>query len=280
MAVPNNPAEALARLLRSVTQSGQNNFGSAWASVLGASITSAEFVRRHSAVVDLVSEIQTFLESLAEDDELRVQHLGDMPAYYNAVVYHGDWNQNMNIGALIDDPHIRLLASLGTVIKYRGVVPVVADADVAKLRESLQEWEEMLSEAELPEGIEGEIRAQLAAIHDLLGQADNLGYGPALKEVETLFGEAVRIAKYVEDAKKLAACVTGLFEFLTHLHVGDYGSAVNALEGAFEMMGQALHTAHQQNKPIKAIESAQQPALEAGPNNTVDAEVVEQEPPA
>jgi hypothetical protein len=115
----------------------------------------------------------------------------------------------------------------------------------------------------------------LAAIHDLLGQADRLGYGPVVKEVESLFGKAVRLAKYVEDTKKLSACITGIFEFLTHLHVADYGSAANALSGAFSMMGDALHTAHQQNKPLKAIESAQQPALEAGPNDAVDAEVVD-----
>jgi hypothetical protein len=265
VAVPNNPAEALATLLRKVTQSGQRSFGAAWATVLNAQITSAEFARSHSAVVGLVSEIQTFLESLRDDDELRVHHLSDMPTYYAAVVHHGDWNAHINTATLIGDQQIRLLASLGIAIKYREVFPVVRDADVAKLRESLQEWEEMLKEAELPEGIEGEIRAQLAAIHDLLGQADNLGYGPAVKEVETLFGKAVRITKYVDDTKKIAGCVTGLFEFLTHLHVGDYGSASNALTGAFSMMGEALHTANRQNKPLKAIESAQQPALESGP---------------
>lgn len=276
MAVPNNPAQALAALLQKVTQSGKPSFGEAWGTVLGANSTSAEFARRHSAVVGLVNEIQIFLESLPEDDELRVDHLRDMPTYYSAVVYHGDWNTRLNPGTLINDQQIRLLASLGRDIRHRGVYPVVTDADVAKLRESLQAWEEMLDGADLPEGINGEIRAQLAAIRDLLSQADILSYGPAVKEVETLFGKAVRIAKYVEDGKKIAGCVTGLFEFLTHLSVGDLPSTMNALVGAFSVMGEALQTAHQQRRPQKAIESAGRPALEAPPGEPfVDAEVVD-----
>lgn len=281
MAVPNNAAQALAALLQQVTQSGKPSFGEAWGLVLGADINSAEFGRRHAAVVGLVSEVQTFLESLPADDELRVNHLSDMPTYYSAVVYRGDWGTRLNPASLINETHIRLLSSLGTAIKYRGVAPVVTHTDVSKLRETLQEWEEMLNEASLPEGIEGEIRAQLAAIHDLLGQADRLGYGPAVKEVETLFGKAVRIAKYVEDGTKIAGCVTGLFEFLTHLSVGNLPSTLNALVGAFSVMGEALQTAHQQHRPPKAIESARQPALEALPGDpVVDAEVVDEHEPS
>lgn len=274
MAVPNNPAEALARLLRSVTQSGQNTFGNAWAVVLDAPVTSSEFVLRHSAVVGLVSEVQTYLESLPADDELRDQHLEDMPIYYGVVVYHGDWNQQLqSVAALIADTQLRLLAALGTTIKYRGVFPDIAEADVDKLRETLHEWETMLDEATLPEGIDGEIRAQLATIHELLGQADKLGYGPLVKEVETLFGKAVRVAKYVEDAKKVTACVTGLFGFLTHLHVGDYASAANVLTAGFQMMGEALQTAHTEANPMRAIESGPQvPELEAGTRSDEEAE--------
>jgi hypothetical protein len=279
VAVPNNAAEALERLLWAFAQSGTNKFGDAWVSVLDAQLDSVEFVQQHSAVVELVSEIQTFLESLPADDELRERHLSDMPVYYKVVVYRGDWNGAVNIGALIEPTYIRLLGALGTAIRYRGVVPVVTDTDVAKLKESLSDWEDLLNETELPEGIHADIRAQLATIHDLLGQADKLGYGPVVKEVETLFGKAVRAAKYVEDAKKVATCLGGLFEFLTHLNIGDYGSAANALVGVFSMMGDALHTAQQQNRPTKAIEGARQPALETGRNDTVDAEVVDDDEP-
>jgi hypothetical protein len=275
--VPNNPAAALERLLWEFTQSGLNKFGAAWGAVLDAPIDSAAFVGRHSAVVGLVSDLQMFLEALPPDDQLRKRHLPDMPLYYNAVVWHGDWNAPVNIAGLIDETRIRLLGSLGDVIKYRGVVPEVSEADVTELRKSLKGWEDLLNEAVLPEGIAAEIRTQLATIHDLLGQVEKLGYGPVIKEVETLFGKAVRLAKYVEDAKKVATCATGLFEFLTHLHVGDYGQSANALVGAFSMMGEALSTAHHEAHPLKAIDSSQQPALEAKPHDIVDAEVVDED---
>jgi hypothetical protein len=174
----------------------------------------------------------------------------------------------------------RVDAGLSSVEVRRGVVPQVSDADADQLRESLQQWETMLDEAVLPEGIEEEVRAQLAAIYDLLGQVEVLGYGPVVKEVESLFGKGVRLAKYVDDAKKLAGCVTGLFAFLTHLSVNDWGEATNVLVGAFQMMGEALDIAHQKQHTMKAIESKQQPALEAKPADAEDyVEVVDEREP-
>lgn len=202
-----------------------------------------------------------------------------MPTYYGAVVWHGDWNAQMNPAKLINESSIRLLGGLGDVMKYRHVAPEVTDDDLTKLHESLQQWEAMLDETTLPEGVEAEIRAQLATIHDLLGQADKLGYGPVVREAETLFGKALRLAKVVENADKIATCVTTLFEFITHLQVRDYGQAANVLTGAFSMMGEAIEAAREETIPQKAIGRARQRELEAGPSGTVDAEVVDEHGP-
>ena len=67
----------------------------------------------------------------------------------------------------------------------------------------------------------------------------------------------MRALKVATDVSSVITCVTGLFQFLTHLSVGDYGSAVNSLTGAFSMMGEALHVAQQQVAGPKALDSAE-----------------------
>lgn len=276
MEPPNNPAEALDRLLWKVTQSDQTTFGTVWANILQAGVGSLEFVNRHSAVIGLVRELQLFLDALPEGHELKTRHLADVPAYYTAVVSPTDWNATIKPPTIIDANLIKLLGGLGTTLKVMAAGTVMDEADVAKLEASLNEWEAMLETAGLPDGLTDQIRAQVQKVRDLLAQTDNLGYGPVIQESQSLLGYGIRALKLAKNVRAVATCVVGLFEFIAHVQVQDWGAAANALTGAFSVMGEALDVARQTEQSGQlALTRVEQLAIEAAKAADVVTEVVE-----
>ncbi|WAC91152.1 hypothetical protein [Mycobacterium sp. Aquia_213] len=275
MEPPNNPAEALDRLLWKIAQSGQGTFSTIIGEVLGAAVGSSEFVNRHSAVIGLVNELQTFLEALPDGHELKTRHLSDIPSYYNAVMYQGDWGGGIKARTIIDPNLIKLLGGLGTTLKVMSAGTAPVEGDIEKLEASLTEWEAMLDTANLPDGLTDQIRGQVNKIRDLLTQVDNLGYGPVIQESQSLLGYGIRAFKVAKDARSVATCFVGLFEFIAHVQVQDWGSAANAITGAFNIMGEALDTARQTEQGAQlALTRVEQLALEAKKVTDVVDEVV------
>lgn len=274
---PNNPAEALDRLLWKITQSGVAPFNDIIGRVLGAGVGTVEFVNRHSAVVGLVNELQTFLEALPDGHELKSRHLSDVPAYYSAVVYPGDWSSNIKAAGIIDSNLIKLLGGLGTTLKVMAAGTTPVAGDIEKLEAALTEWEAMLESAGLPDGLADQIRGQVKKIRDLLDQVDNLGYGPVIQESQSLLGYGIRALKVAKDLTKVTACVVGLYEFIAHVQVQDWGSAVNVLTGAFNTMGEALNTARENDPGLQlAIKGVEQLAIEAKKVTDVVDELVDE----
>ncbi|MEB3032286.1 hypothetical protein [[Mycobacterium] nativiensis] len=277
MEPPNNPAEALDRLLWKITQSGVASFSTIIGSAVGAGVGTVEFVNRHSAVVGLISELQTFLEALPDGHELKTRHLSDIPAYYNAVVYPGDWNTNLNPINIIDANLIKLLGGLGTTLKVMAAGTMPVAGDVEKLEASLTEWEAMLESAGLPDGLADQIRGQVKKIRDLLTQVDNLGYGPVIQESQSLLGYGIRALKVAKDVGQVATCVVGLFGFIAHVQVQDWGSAANVLTGAFNTMGEALNTARETDQGLQlALNGVERLAIEAKKVTDVVDEIVDE----
>ncbi|BBX24326.1 hypothetical protein MTER_37370 [Mycolicibacter terrae] len=276
MEPPNNPAEALDRLLWKIIQSGVAPFRDIIGNAVGAGVGSVEFVNRHSAVVGLINELQTFLDALPDGHELKTRHLSDMPAYYNAVVYPGDWGANVNPSTIIDANLIKLLGGLGTTLKVMAAGTTPVAADIEKLETSLTEWEAMLESAGLPDGLADQIRGQVKKIRDLLTQVDNLGYGPVIRESQSLLGYGIRALKVAKNVGHVATCYVALFEFIAHVQVQDWGSAANVLTGAFNTMGEALNTARETDQGLQlALNGAEQLAIEAKKVADVIEEVVD-----
>jgi hypothetical protein len=274
---PNNPAEALDRLLWKITQSGTGTFNDIIGTAVEAGVGSVEFVNRHSAVVGLINELQTFLEALPDGHELKTRHLSDMPAYYNAVVYPGDWSANIHASGIIDPNLIKLLGGLGTTLKVMAAGTTPVAGDIEKLEASLNDWEAMLDSAGLPDGLADQIRGQMKKIRDLLTQVDNLGYGPVIQASQSLLGYGIRAFKVAKDVGKVATCFVGLFEFIAHVQVQDWGSATNAITGAFNTMGEALNTARETEQGAQlALTAVEQLALEAKKVADVADEVVDE----
>ncbi len=275
MEPPNNPAEALDRLLWRITQSGRNTFNDIIGEVVGATVGSVEFVNRHTAVLDVVNELQTFLEALPDGHELKTRHLDDIPSYYNAVVFPGDWASTIKPRTIIDPNLIKLLGGLGTTLKVMASGTMPLEGDIEKLEASLNEWEAMLEVAGLPDGLTDQIRAQVKKIRDLLSQVENLGYGPVVQESQNLLGFGIRAFKFAKDVGAVATCVVGLFEFIAHVQVQDWGSAANALTGTFNVMGEALNEARENPQGTQlALTQAEQLAIEAKKGTDVVDEVV------
>jgi hypothetical protein len=285
---PNNPAEALDRLLWRITQSGASSFNDIISEVVGAPVGSVEFVNRHSAVVGLVNELQTFLEALPEGHELKTRHLSDIPAYYNAVVFPGDWGGGLKPRNIIDQNLIKLLGGLGTTLKVMAAGTTPVEGDIERLEASLTDWEAMVESAGLPDGLRDQIRAQVQKIRDLLTQVDNVGYGPVIRESQSLLGYGIRAFKVAKDVGAVATCFVGLFEFIAHVHVQDWSAAANALTGTFTIMGEALSDARSTEQVGQlALTQVEQLALKArevtdvvsDAVEVIEGEVVEDDPP-
>lgn len=255
MEPPNNPAEALDRLLWKITGSSKDTFQAIISEALSADVGTVEFVNRHTAAIGVVRELQALLEGLPEGHELKTRHLEDMPSYYSAVVYPSDWGGGITAYNIIDSKLIKLLGGLGTTLKVMAAGTSPVEGDIEKLEASLNDWEAMLDTANLPDGLTDQIRGQVSKIRDLLTQVDTLGYGPVIHESQSLLGYGIRAMKVARDVGVVATCVIHLFEFISHTQVQDWGSAANAVTGAFSNMGQALEAARQ-------LELGGQPALE------------------
>ncbi len=268
--IPNNPATALERIFWKVRSSGGASVRDVWVNVLGAQTDTIEFAQRHSEVVRLVMQLQSLILALPPEDSVRRRNEGDITAWYRAVVFTEDWTSNFQAyDRLIPDHTVRLLGSLGDNLTIRSASGVPSGSDLDRLKSSLDEWRTLLAEADLPDTLAAEVRVQVDHIEWLLGNAETYGYEPVVEQSRNLFATAFTVVKTAGTVSNISTAMVGLFQFITHLGMHDYGQAANAVAGMLSSASEVFDAANEQQKAIagpktKAIGAGPQKAIERG----------------
>lgn len=214
-----NPATALYNVLQRVTQSGKQSFDQGWSYALGAQVGTVEFIQRHSEVVGLAQMVTSHLMALPEDDSTRARYVKYLPAWYNVVVYrNGGWNASGHAPAsAISDTVLDHLAGLGDRFDHRfgGEDYVLTDKAEHQLRATLDEWLQLLDEAQLPANIAREIRTKVDHILWLLDNVNLVGTQPVVERTRELAGTGFSImAQRPSIARKVGSAMLGLVGFL------------------------------------------------------------------
>lgn len=268
-----NPAAALDRILRLFAFSGAGNVQDAWKVVLGADVGTVEFAQRHGEVVALVGSVGDRLRGLPEGNNLRNRSLRYLPEWYSAVVYVGPWDHSSHRAeAIITTSALDQLQGLGEQFDtiFGDERTSLSEDAIARLRENLQEWRDLMEDADLPRGVAEQIRAQVNHIEWLLENVNLFGTQPVVDKTRELVGSGVSaVAARPKLAVKIGAVMTGAVMFLGLAHKG-VDEASGILEGVQKMTQHVQQIAD--GAGPKELTAVPTPPVD----EVVDAEVVEE----
>ncbi|QDQ91584.1 hypothetical protein FND50_12655 [Rhodococcus sp. WB9] len=237
-AVSVNPALALHTFIDRVMKSETPHVHEAFVNVLNCNLGTVEYVQRHSEIVALVAAVTERLHALPQDARARNRYLAYVPSWYDAVVPRNAWNQtNPGPSAIISADSLHLLDSLVDYFDFtfadsRSVMSAEA---VEHLREGLQEWRELLEDADLPDSLVLQIRGQVDHIEWLLANVELVGNQAVERRARELVGSGVDVmAARPRTAKRVGAALAGVVRFLTLIHTG-VDEANGILEGVQQM---------------------------------------------
>lgn len=251
--------------------SGATSVAAGWSSVLGSKVGTQAFALKHAEVVQLFRQVNNYLHSLPEDDEDRALYLKYTPIWYRALVYPDSWNSSSHpAGNIIDDQPLDQLGGLGRLL-HRIAGESLSEDALAKLRESLRQWRELLDEAGLPTDVAERVRTQVDLIDWLLDNQETYGAEPVVRESRNLLGLGVEALQAVPaKAKKIGIALAYLVYVFGLLHQG-VDQAAGLLEGLSQVQIQ-----YEQLTDGSATEpAATPPEIESEDNRVIDAEVVE-----
>ncbi|WP_222113906.1 hypothetical protein [Gordonia paraffinivorans] len=266
-----NPATALHRIIKAVRFSGANSVANGWTNVLGSEVGTEDFALKHAEVVQLFRQVYNYLNSLPEGDEDRALYMKYTPIWYRAIVYPDSWNASTHPAEkVIDVQSLDQLGGLGRLL-HRIAGESLDDDAVAKLRDSLRAWRELLDEAGLPTDIAERIRTQVDLIMWLLDNLETYGAEPVIRESRNLVGLGVEAMQAVPaKAKKIGIALASLVYVFGLLHQG-VDEAAGVLEGLNQVKVQyAQLTGGSADEPATASRE-----IESEDNDVLDAEVVE-----
>lgn len=250
-----NPATALYRVLRKLSECGAATVDTGWGTVLDVAAQPAEFARRHSEVVGLFRQVHSYLLALPDADEDRERYLQYIPSWYRAVVLPGAWTgtQSNNV---VKPEILEHLGGLGSSIRKSSPRSVIEDDAIEALRASLEHWRSLAEDADLPHYLAEEIRAHLHHIDWLLANVATFGTRPVVDEATLLLASGVKTLKARPKLKtKVASAMAGVIFFLGGAsHVVDEMNGV--LEGLVETRGHIEHLIEgskqiEQKKPLQ-----------------------------
>ncbi|WP_280271201.1 hypothetical protein [Nocardia wallacei] len=280
MTISPNPATALYNLLQQVKNSQGTTIQKGWELVLGQPVGTAEFARRHAAVVMLFTDVHQRVLGLAKHDQDRERYLQYIPRWYDAVVPRTAWSSVQRPATgLIDSTILDHLAGLGTLFRLmdqQSSETVTADA-AHRLRTALGEWRMLLVDADLPPLLHNEIRGHIDHIEWLLDNIRLFGSNPVIASANQLFGCGVKIMGTRRSAvKRAGAAMAAVVAFLASTQTG-IDTTNDLLAGLTEMREHAQELIQ---GPQHTLDD--QPRLPAAPitdEATVhDAEIIEDHP--
>ncbi len=242
MTISPNPATALYKLLQQVKNSQCPTIQKGWEVVLAEPVGTAEFARRHAAVVMLFNDVHQRVLGLAPHDQDRERYLQYIPRWYDAVVPRTAWNSVQRPATgLIDSTILDHLAGLGTHFRLMDQQPseTVTDQAAHQLRTALGEWRMLLVDTDLPPLLHNEIRGHLDHIEWLLDNIHRFGSDPVIASANQLLGCGVKILGTRRSAAKRAgAAMAAVLTFLASTQVS-VDATNDLLAGLTEMRERA-----------------------------------------
>jgi hypothetical protein len=281
-----NPAYALRNILQAVMTSGKPTVAEGWATVLFADYRSLQFAQRHSEVVGLFNRVYERLRALPSDVEGRTQYMECVPRWYEAVVYRaGPWNNTASPASKLGDVDaIRELTGVGLAFEIHSLTtPAVSDDAITRLRESLDEWDSILDDADIDERLRNEIRASVERLRFLLDDQVLLTFGtePVVQASKDLTGAGVAAMARSRPgvAKRIGITLGAVVAVLAGAH-----EAVDDVNGLLDGVIHMSTTVSELIDPTKQIEAPKPRALpkaapDAGDQDIIDAETVDEPPP-
>ncbi len=234
---PTTAGHALHDLLERFRRSGEVTVLNGWVDVLEAPAGSVEWAQRHAEVVGLYQGVLQQVHSLPEADPIRDRALRYAPAWYSAVVWQSHWQTSgERPSKVIDDATLDHLGSIAEILAYRipGAAASPSEASVARLRQELGNWLDLLAESpDVPQSAREEIAGQIRHVLWLLDNIGTFGVAPAVREARTVVGRVTEAAATQGWAKKWTTRIGALVLALGLLTQG-LEAATLTLEAAQE----------------------------------------------
>lgn len=268
-APPDNPATALFNILRVVIlDQPQAAIAETWTIALDAALNSEDFVQRHAQTVSLFDSVKTIVYS---NEDLKSRYSRHIPAWYNAVVYQGNWAENHGSKA-INSEILHHLDSLGLNLKLMGVGGGRWDQETQNLlNDVVAKWTSVLNDADLPPEVARDLRRRLDELKWLTEQVLRFGVEPILDATSGLVAAGSRGAHNGSNGllKKISAAVLISFRMLNTVH-----GAVDDVVWAVGVGGVMVHDMLEE-RPSSATTVVIAPANQGQLDNVVDAEIEE-----
>jgi hypothetical protein len=203
-----NPATALANLLAQWDVPPNKHPEQARADTCGRADT-LDFWRTHAEAVALLRDIEREIVAMEVTGRSVEWAKPALPHWYRAVfAFTTPWSSvaDINRPAVTNDAHLDLLRMLGEWLEERGTAPAVTDADVAEIRQALEQAEELIrTSAALPAGVRGYLLALVGEARACLDDLETYGTARLRNATFELNGamhaQAVLIGKVAGEAE-------------------------------------------------------------------------------
>ncbi|MDV7196902.1 hypothetical protein R4172_04920 [Rhodococcus kroppenstedtii] len=269
-----NAARALHRLLTKVRQSGAPTIAKGWEAALQANFGTPLFAIRHTDAVGLFRTVIERLDVVQGDEGGMLRSL--IARWHDAVVFKSSWSdRTVPAEHLIADDHLNQLASVAVIFDYQfeDRKKTVPAASVRALRESANEWLDLLSEeSSLPEPLRDELQSQVRHLIWLLDHSRLFGSQPVIEKSNALIGRGFDVLASFGpkvNKRKWATILTTTIAALAFVNHGvdqtaDFVENVNRLTAAVEEFqdGPASSPLKElEAKPPKALPPVQVPPV-------------------
>ncbi|WAC93572.1 hypothetical protein [Mycobacterium sp. Aquia_213] len=287
MALTGNPAFALRNILQHVAGSGAQTVLEGWETTLHAKGATLQFAQRHGEVVGLFNRVYERLLALPPEADGRGQYMEYLPHWYQAIVFRHNWgNTGQPASNVCDAQVISQLTGLGYAFDLHSVTaPAPSNDAIARLKESLVEWEEILADAEIDQRLANELRAHVNRLKFLLDDEvlQTFGTEPVVDGGRNLLGAALPAISRVpvRIAKKMTVAMVAVAGILhgAHTALDDANALLQGAETLREHVIELTGPAGQleQKKP-PALGPGEQPQEGNAEQNTIDGEIVDDKP--
>lgn len=195
-------AHALHDVLEDLRQAKQKSIQAAWAEVLGATVGTADFARRHAEVVSLWAATRDDIAGLPSERS-RERFEPYLTPWWNAVMAtQVQWNAGIELPRLITDEHLHLLGSAGDIIEHslEGSVAAPTSDDLEPLRLMCTEWIQILTnDRDIPGGLRLSLLESLRHVLWLIDNADRFGLAPIATASQSVVGGLMLAAPHVSE---------------------------------------------------------------------------------
>jgi hypothetical protein len=288
VALTANPAIALRTILENVTHSGASTVLEGWEATLHTKGNTRQFAQRHGEVVALCNRVYDRLLALPPECDGRDQYMQYVPLWYQAIVFRHHWgNSGQPASSIADAQVVSQLTGLGAAFElYSMTTKAPPEEAIASLRDSLDQWDSILSDLDLSDKLANELRSHVDRLRLLLEEEiiTTFGTEPVVNASRNLFGAAIDSMSRVPPkvAKRIAVGLVTVAAFLHTAH-NAADDANGLLEGVVTFWS---HVTELTSGPME-IGSRTTPQLGAGqtgkPDGTndgdpIDAEIVEESP--